>query len=389
MDFMKRNIKTFLGTGLAVLICASCSRGEEDVRHFSNRLYIDTNTDSEEILFKSSNEIIVETRELAIATPIPVGTRVSGRFVYDPELVSAYNMSYGADAICLDASMVEIDSPEAVIEEGSVRSAETTVRFSGIESLDRNIVYVAPVHLVDVQGIGVLDSKTVVYYVFKGASLINVVADIAQNYLSVEWKSDVSRLSVVTVEALIRVRNFGKQDGKGEAMSTIFGVEDNFLVRIGDSAIESNQVQLVSNKSKFPDRNPDYGLPTDKWVHVAVVYDSNTRERIIYYDGRKITSDNEALSQVSLSGNCYVGKSFNDERWLDGCISELRVWNVHRTQEEIAANIYSVDEGSEGLLAYWKFDEGLGNDVRDHSGNGNDITASSDLKWTKVTLPEK
>jgi hypothetical protein len=36
------------------------------------------------------------------------------------------------------------------------------------------------------------------------------------------------------------------------------------------------------------------------------------------------------------------------------------------------------------LVAYWKFDEGAGDTVKDHSGNGNDITANAAIVWKEV-----
>ncbi len=43
--------------------------------------------------------------------------------------------------------------------------------------------------------------------------------------------------------------------------------------------------------------------------------------------------------------------------------------------------------GTEGLLAYWKFNEGEGSTVFDHSGNNRDITANGTVTWEDVALP--
>ena len=48
----------------------------------------------------------------------------------------------------------------------------------------------------------------------------------------------------------------------------------------------------------------------------------------------------------------------------------------------------NVETDSEGLLAYWKFDEGTGKTVNDYSGNGNTITSVNDMGWVSVSLPE-
>ena len=59
-----------------------------------------------------------------------------------------------------------------------------------------------------------------------------------------------------------------------------------------------------------------------------------------------------------------------------------------RTQEEIVSNVYEVDPTSEGLVAYWKCDEGAGDTIRDHTGNGNNGTANSALKGKSVARPD-
>ncbi|MCS2930557.1 LamG domain-containing protein [Bacteroides ovatus] len=86
---------------------------------------------------------------------------------------------------------------------------------------------------------------------------------------------------------------------------------------------------------------------------------------------------------------CQIGRSYNNERWLEGDIAELRVWNVARTQEEIANNIYSIAKNTRGLLAYWKFNEGQGTTITDYSGNENSVTLQHEPTWTKVELPAR
>ena len=67
-----------------------------------------------------------------------------------------------------------------------------------------------PIELVDVQGIDVLSSKTKTYFIFKGASLINVVADIAQNNLPVNWNTPdlVRSMKTITVEVFNQSTRF-------------------------------------------------------------------------------------------------------------------------------------------------------------------------------------
>lgn len=390
MKLKKLNILLFASVALAVTGCKT--NDDLNEHHFDNKLFVDVENPVTNVVFEAAGEPESSTQELYMATAIQVESPVTARFAAAPSKVSVYNDSYGTDAVPLPEEMCVIESPEATIDAGATKSNAVTVSFVNLETLDRDLTYVMPIEVTNVQGIGVLPSRSTAYFVFKGASLINVVADIAQNYLPVKWTSTdlVRGMKSITVEALIRVRDFGTVDGlKGEAMSTIFGIEGTFLVRIGDSGFPQNQVQLVNPNGNFPDGNSSLGLPTGEWAHVAVVWDATSGDRIIYYDGEEVAHDMNASGSVSLNSNCYIGYAWNDQRWLEGEISEVRIWNVQRTQEEIASHIYQVDpETAEGLVAYWKFNEGAGKDIHDYSGNGNDISAVNDLTWTEVALPE-
>jgi hypothetical protein len=124
-----------------------------------------------------------------------------------------------------------------------------------------------------------------------------------------------------------------------------------------------------------------------------MTYDENTRELKVYINGHLMASATKSYS-IDIVGNgtdrnFMVGKSYDDTRYLTGCISEVRVWDVIRTADEIANNIYSVDPTSAGLIAYWKFDDQSSFTVKDYSGNGNDLTANSALAWKNVSLPAK
>ena len=48
------------------------------------------------------------------------------------------------------------------------------------------------------------ESARTTYFIIKGAALINVVANIKENYFPIKWNSDVSKMTTITVEALVR-----------------------------------------------------------------------------------------------------------------------------------------------------------------------------------------
>jgi hypothetical protein len=267
------------------------------------------------------------------------------------------------------------------------RTGEKPKFFKALENLDRKLVYVLPV-TVRTADIDLLSSAKNYYYVFKAGALINVVADIERNWLQVyPWSvSTIDRvrgIRQITMEALLYPREFGK------LISTVMGIEGAFLMRIGDAGVPDNQLQIATSSGNFTDSKLQ--LQTNQWQHVAMTFDRDTREMKVYINGHLMaeTTSNASINIVGNGSdrNFLVGKSYDDARWFSGNISEVRVWDVIRTPEQIASSIYMVDPATEGLIAYWKFDDQSAYVVKDYTGNGNDLKANSALSWKNVSLP--
>ena len=86
----------------------------------------------------------------------------------------------------------------------------------------------------------------------------------------------------------------------------------------------------------------------------------------------------------------WLGYSYAADRYFDGEMAEVRIWDHCLSAEEINADthFYTVSPDSEGLTAYWKMDDGEGTTLKDSSPNGNDLTLDNPTKWPKVSLPE-
>ena len=60
----------------------------------------------------------------------------------------------------------------------------------------------------------------------------------------------------------------------------------------------------------------------------------------------------------------------------------MRLWNVARTSTQLKNNVNNVDPKSEGLLGYWKMNEGHGYTFEDATGNGNTAECpATGLEW--------
>lgn len=132
---------------------------------------------------------------------------------------------------------------------------------------------------------------------------------------------------------------------------------------------------------------------------MAVTFESGSVK--VYLDGVEKCSGNVGTSSVNFGvkhsdesdgkPRCFwIGYSYASDRYFDGQISEVRIWNKALTPEEINApdHFYQVAAASDGLVAYWKFDEGAGKTIKDQTSYGNDLTVEKELKWVNVSLPE-
>lgn len=383
MKFDKISLTLFL---LAAVAFTGCKNEDPAEHHFDNKLYISSAQLTDDLLIR--DDIVSDSRTISARLALPAPEDVTVTFEGRPDMAARYNMVYGDNAVGLPAEYFSIPEKVISIGKGNVTGNDIVVNFTNTNELNGDLRYVLPVTVADIQGISLLESTRTVYFVFKGAALINVVADISEMYFPVNWSSsvNVSGLKTITVEALVRSSDW--EAGRGNALSSVFGIEGNFLIRIGDADRPRNQLQLVNPNGNWPSPNAAPGLPVNEWIHIAVVWDATTGERIYYQNGEVVASDNAASGSVSLNSGCYVGKSYDDNRWLPGEISELRIWTVQRTQEQIASSMYTVDPTTPGLLAYWKFNEGSGNVINDATGNGTNLTGEGTPTWVNVELPE-
>ena len=373
----------FASLSFCSLVLGSCQNNDiDDEHHYDNKVFVTSQQVRDDLLIKET--VSETTRSISYRLADPLDREVNISFDAAPQLTAAYNLAFNDNAQVLAADYYEIPVKSVTIKAGDISSDDVVVNFKNTNKLDKSRRYVLPVTITDAD-IEVLDSKRTAYFIFKGAALINVVANIEKIYFPISWKTDMSNVNAITVEALLRSDDW--EAGRDNALSSIFGIEGRFLLRIGDADRPRDQLQCVAPGGNFPAPNAVAGLPTKEWVHIAVVYDAGTHERIYYKDGVKVYSDENATYALNLTSGCYIGKSYDNTRWLPGDISEVRIWNIQRTGEEIAKNPYEVDPHASGLVAYWKFNEGTGSAIKDHTGNGNDITASGAPTWVNVELP--
>ncbi|MBE5033221.1 DUF1735 and LamG domain-containing protein [Gallalistipes aquisgranensis] len=402
---MKRFHTVLLLSVWALTAMTGCDKKPAPYGDFDNKVFIDQNTNVATLLVKQNTES--DERSFHAATPKPVDKEIGLLFDADAGRVADYNRIAGEEAAILPENYYEIVGGQTSIPAGTNRSADVTVRFHNLGELDTEALHVLPVTLQKADGMAMLESARTIYYVLRGAALINVVADLQEsNYIAFDKVLDgesascgvLNGLNAITMEALIRCSDYVLEPG----IKTVMGIEGHCLIRISDDGLEPNQLQVVmpsaSATANFTDKATCL-IPANEWTHIAVTCDVSTGRLVVYING-EVALDKSGNSFLSINFGqpridtqqqkhfFNIGYSYTAGRELHGEICEARIWNIVRTQEQIAANVYEVDPGSEGLVAYWKFDEGSGETIRDHTGNNNNGTAHEKLKWNPVSLPE-
>ena len=76
---------------------------------------------------------------------------------------------------------------------------------------------------------------------------------------------------------------------------------------------------------------------------------------------------------------CKIGNT--DYLKADVQMSEFRLWTRALSQREIANNQYATDPHADGLFAYFKFNEGQGDEFADFTGHGNKGWCTSPVRW--------
>jgi hypothetical protein len=118
------------------------------------------------------------------------------------------------------------------------------------------------------------------------------------------------------------------------------------------------------------------------WVHVAVTYANETAR--VYVNGVFVDTC-RGSAPLENDAMLFLGRAIFQSastRWLRGLLDEVRIWNVERSAADIAENYNrTVSTTSEGLVAYWKFDEAADEQtVFDASPFGNHGTLGADAQ---------
>lgn len=403
---------------LALLV--SCNRFEPVDHVFDNCAYLDVSATSQTQAATFGNRVGSLEKHLCVALSYPSDKDVKATISVDASLTDAFNHRYGTDYQLLPEAYLDFSPVSVTIEAGKVNSEKVSIGFKNLMgqgedqtgAMEIDKTYLLPVRLTS-EDISTMDGSSVAYYLVKRSSAITVAAQLTDNWIEFplmdtpgEVADAYNGLTALTYEALVNVDRFDLNNKDGVCnISTVMGVEQYLLLRIGDANFERQCLQFDgsgngSQFGKLPSKSdPAKKLYSGSWYHVACTYDQNERVARIYVNGKLIdevkeagvagpTADNKITLAMRALGmpeayQFFIGKSYNDFRPLQGKIAEARVWRVARTGDEIWKNMYRIEnpKDQKDLIGYWKFNDGEGNVVKDYSWVGNHGKAVGDIIW--------
>lgn len=305
----------------------------------------------------------------------------------DAAAVDAYNALHGTDYRMLPAGSYRLSDEAVTIAEGTNVSTPSSFEIVSMDDFDEGANYCVPLKITGTSnGMGVLEASRTQYIFISQITTTRGINLKNSWYITMDGMVDdpaLKDLPACTME--IRMYANGWRTS-GHMISSLIGVEENFLLRVGDESIKNPaQLQLAGRGTSITAPN---ALSLGRWYHIAVV--DNGSEMTIYIDGNAEISVDSSSSKAINLGFYYnspfaIGMSAADVRYFNGYVSEARVWKRALTPTELKNNQCYVDPTTaKGLIGYWRLDqvEDDGRTFADLSGNGYHGKASSNPTWT-------
>lgn len=303
---------------------------------------------------------------------------VTAHLAIDTALVSDYNARHGTAFLPMPLSCVSLDNNGVTISQGEALSTAAQVRVLNTDELIEGATYVIPVTISNVEGDAgevIESSRTIFLQISRILSFYSLDNNLnaSSNYIFPDDK--MVNLTNYTIEFKVYSYRFGNVgnikrvlaiEGKDEQEANMFRFGEN-----GSAGGDILQWVLPSGRC-FSSTH----FKTNQWYLVSCTYDGATFK--MYVDGVEDASVS-ATGKATPFQRFELGMSWGNYRssqFFSGRLCEVRLWNRALTAAEIGMGLASVNAHSDGLVAYWKMNEGEGHIFHDATGHG------YDMDWT-------
>jgi hypothetical protein len=125
----------------------------------------------------------------------------------------------------------------------------------------------------------------------------------------------------------------------------------------------------INNDSAFNGQSSSAAVQLGVWQHVAITHDGDTLT--FFVNGVQVGQTTGVPIPSPSSAPIRIGARATDQaRYFNGAIDEVRIWNIALTPQEVVGQMDTELTGTEpGLIAYYKFNEGAGQNANDGTPN--------------------
>lgn len=342
---MNKQLLKLFALCVIVILLISCNESESQLLepkvYFENKEYI------LEVENQTSMTYDLQTRVSSIhSSSIEVSYTTA-----DAGVVEEYNKKHGTKYEIFNTSDVVLSNEVVTISKEEVYSGKSVLELSNLDKIKEGKSYVLPIRIKS-SSLPVIEGSDILYFIINKPVRIMKVGHFNSNSVKIPLVAG-NPFKSLTYEALIYINRLGGNN-------TVMGCEGVLILRIGDLALPggaNNLIQIAGNKQFHAS---EVFVP-EKWYHVAFTYDQSSGKAIIYINGKKAadsTWDTPSFDLTSGGGGFFIGKVAGfmwGERPFYGYMSEVRLWNISRTENQINQNMLDVDPNTEGLAAYYKF----------------------------------
>lgn len=367
-------LRYILGFAAGLLVMTSCNK-ELD---FGYDIVFVTGTEDSPIV-----KFVVDggaTYSLTVSATDIVKEDVTVKLAIDPKSLTAYNKANKTTFKSVDPNDVELETTEVVIPAGWAVSNAIQVKLKTTENLEEGPTYVIPIVVTEVKGsdMRIIDSSNSLFLrIARTISFNSLSMDNSGMYSNYIFDNTVT-LTNYTCEIKVYCTDFS---GSGGTIRRVCDFTNKVqgdgsipnMLRFGEHGREVNALQWVSPGGGVDSKTL---FEANRWYTISLVFDGTTYS--MYIDGVK---DGETGGSVPLDFDCIeLGMSWAGYRGgqrFPGRIAEMRVWNRALGASEIKLGLCAVDPEAEGLLAYWRLNEGEGHIFRNSTKN-----AGYDIDWS-------
>lgn len=412
---MKKNIKNLLAlcaAGVFALASVSCSDDETTAVRPNVSL---PEAGSQTPVAVTCDEVLTGSYSHSFTLTLDQASDITamGDIRVDESLVEAYNAEHGTSYVVMPTNIYRIPYDNFIIAAGETESNALTVEFTGtLYGLQKGTQYLLPiVAVIDDTIADKVDCSSLAHYIAIDVDreLIYTLGLSMQNYSSAMYRTlSLPDNEVVTIEGNTHtfemrifcyewhsgVNYIGTWRGKdtGNNNEAFSGCEIRVTGEEGASNIGNRQCDLtLASQNKI--------ITPGTWHTISITCDgTQTGQRTeiayrYYLDGELIAEAaptkrfGPTSSQRFQVGYTLTGFQFGNTTssyYFNGLIGEIRMWKDCLTQEEIRANLRTVENPSkEEMYAYWKINEGEGTTLKDSSGNGRDLNfpEGTEVAW--------